>query len=543
MSNNKCAPVAVGEMTFVQAKLPPLEDGDYKVSVKQTIISPKVAENTFNADLIVSVKGPRFALSPADIHSVFPPAKHQGTFGSTIPNIVITRTTLPWERMLNPADSVNPKASTPPPPWVALLVFDKSDFPNPPPSNPSGSNNVVGKINGGSVADLFALNGLPQFPKAGKLPSGTLGPTIIAEGTPKRKLDLWESPSDQCNFIDLPVDLFTAIVPYCNTQCGTSPENPIDELSLLAHIRNINTDNKIIDGLTGDGCYAVVVGNRFPKNPTSGPTGIESTACLVSLEGFQGYLNATPSFAANTKYVRMAVLANWQFVNNGPDDIGDLMEELDVGMLNMTGNTPIVNTPPTVTEATASDFVEFAFNAGYAALNHQTRVGEHTVSWYRGPFSPFNIPLIGPNSENNYMNYTSSDQALRYNLKSGLFDISYAAAWQLGKLLALQNRYFASAVYNYKNSATKNANFLMNQMNLQNQFKTILNFPADKHDLMDHNLFTELTLDWLDKELLPQIAHKNKWETKKKVVAEKEIIIEEEKQVKPKPDKKNPNTK
>ena len=254
MSNNKCKTVGVGEMTFVQAKVPPMDDGDYLISLKQTIVNPTVTKNTFDASLTVTVKGPRFALNPTDIHSVFPPKKHQGTFGSALPNIVLTRTTLPWERMLSPADKAKP-----PPPWVALLVFDKSDFPSPAISNPPSSNNVVGKINGGTVADLFSTNGLPQYPNKGKLPTQTLGPSIIANGNPKRILDLWESPGDSCNFIDFPTELFTQIVPYYinNGNC--------DELSLLSHVRNINTENKVIDGLTGDGCYSVVVGNRFPK--------------------------------------------------------------------------------------------------------------------------------------------------------------------------------------------------------------------------------------------------------------------------------------
>jgi len=42
--------------------------------------------------------------------------------------------------------------------------------------------------------------------------------------------------------------------------------------------------------------------------------------------------------------------------------------------------------------------------------------------------------------------YFSADGALRYDNDQGLFDISYAAAWQLGRLLGLQSQPFAQAV-------------------------------------------------------------------------------------------------
>jgi hypothetical protein len=57
---------------------------------------------------------------------------------------------------------------------------------------------------------------------------------------------------------------------------------------------------------------------------------------------------------------------------------------------------------------------------------------------------PFNIageikiPVPGP------------DSVTRYNPDTGMFDVTYAAAWQLGRLLALQNSNFAETLYNWK---------------------------------------------------------------------------------------------
>ena len=44
------------------------------------------------------------------------------------------------------------------------------------------------------------------------------------------------------------------------------------------------------------------------------------------------------------------------------------------------------------------------------------------------------------------------DQLIAYDEQYGLFDVSYAAAWQLGQLLALQDQKFAISLFNWKRS-------------------------------------------------------------------------------------------
>ena len=69
-----------------------------------------------------SVAGPRFSLSPSDVYSVYPPNEKAGDFASTLPHVVFSRRTLPWERSVTKAgDDVSP--------WMALLVFSAADFP------------------------------------------------------------------------------------------------------------------------------------------------------------------------------------------------------------------------------------------------------------------------------------------------------------------------------------------------------------------------------------------------------------------------------
>ena len=49
-----------------------------------------------------------------------------------------------------------------------------------------------------------------------------------------------------------------------------------------------------------------------------------------------------------------------------------------------------------------------------------------------------------------YKDISCADAALRYDSTTGMLDASYAAAWQLGRLLALQDQAFAQALYRFR---------------------------------------------------------------------------------------------
>ena len=77
-----------------------------------------------------------------------------------------------------------------------------------------------------------------------------------------------------------------------------------------------------------------------------------------------------------------------------------------------------------------------------------TRLGNRTVSWYHGPFVPGSLSSSPPIS----FPIEAADKVLHYNSSIGMLDVSYAAAWELGRLLTLQNKPVAAALYNWKRS-------------------------------------------------------------------------------------------
>ncbi len=108
-------------------------------------------------------------------------------------------------------------------------------------------------------------------------------------------------------------------------------------------------------------------------------------------------------------------------------------------------------TQGTLDAATSQILVLNAFGQGYIPMNHEMRHTNTTVSWYRGRCTPLAI------GEEAFVSTSSADAANRYNPQTGLFDVSYGVAWQIGQLLALQNKNYANALFNWKksvNSAT-----------------------------------------------------------------------------------------
>jgi hypothetical protein len=95
---------------------------------------------------------------------------------------------------------------------------------------------------------------------------------------------------------------------------------------------------------------------------------------------------------------------------------------------------------------------------GYTALNHNTRLGEQAVSWYRGPLVPLDLEI-----EDSYAFRPAPDAAVRYSPLDGMMDVTYAAAFQLGRLLALQDRHFARALHTYRSGVNRQINRVMRE--------------------------------------------------------------------------------
>ena len=97
------------------------------------------------------------------------------------------------------------------------------------------------------------------------------------------------------------------------------------------------------------------------------------------------------------------------------------------------------------------------------------RTGGQTVSWYRGPLVPYPIPQ--PRIK---FPIASPDQATRFDPTTGMFDSSYAAAWTLGRQLALQNKTFSTALYDWKKGLAQQVVDAIENKILEERLKPLL---------------------------------------------------------------------
>ena len=388
------------DMAFLQYALPPLKSGKFTVTVTQKVSVLGQGE-TFEARQDFDVAGERYALGPADVDSVFPPAGNQGEFSNNLAHVVLTSPTLPWQRSPSPGDTT-PAAGKPVPTWLGVLLFDQND----PATTPQHV----------TIADLVTK-------------SNTFFPSRVPEDG--------ENLTDPVTVIDLPIALFNAIAPS------------LEDLNWTAHVRTVDPVAKAAgDGVPPAVDYSVVFGNRLPV------PGNTATAHLVSFEGFGPYLPAndgTPSAAipAGTTHVRVVTLRSWSFtVFNLKQTFAELL-----GHVNL--NPSALQLPYDTTKASgnsvADTTVQNAFGLGYTAMIHSLRDGSSTVSWYRGPLLPLAtpVPLAKPPSTTGTL-WADADTLLRYDPTNGMFDVSYSAAWELGRLLALHDGAFSTALYRWK---------------------------------------------------------------------------------------------
>jgi hypothetical protein len=456
VADGNLAPTS-GTIIFTEWRQPPLQAGAYELTVTQALshgqapaqgqtAAPDYINEQHKTVRRFTVRGERFSLDPTELLAVFPPNNNNGEYHNVLPHAVFYRRTLPWER--SPELGVDKES------WLAVLLFEEGEAP---------------KLQNVQVGDLMR-DPFPHSADAAATNS-TLGATTACYGdgfaalaaksgkSLRFELEQGEQLSDACQVIDVPVDLFARIAPS-----GA-------DLKWLAHVRAVSSEKKAGASPGDTQENSMVVGNRLPR-----PNG-KCIAHLVSLEGLSMFLpgddGRPAAITANGQTataVRLVSLASWSFTSVDPKETFDqYLEQLDLDAF----QRPAIPSPGSDAEKAVAN----AFRLGYTALKHQTRVGDTTVSWMRGPLLPLRDiaeTIVQPPAEDGSGVISAADQAMRFNPKTGMADVSYAAAWQLGRLLGLQSGIFSVGLYNWKRAAGHKTAQAVEHLNLMVKFSALL---------------------------------------------------------------------
>jgi hypothetical protein len=375
--------VAPGQMRLYDDVRPALPDGLYRLTASTTLSRPDFAVSSVDGYFLVD--GPRFALPASDVAGVYPPANAQGAFDDVLPQIVLGRRTLPWERELDPGQVIPPPVPNPQPlpatgvPWLGLLLF----------------------------ADDPARREVTVLPDPVPLSS------VVTDSAIRAQMGLGGAdPAVQAIEVDAP--LLRQLAPSK------------DEVRLLSHVRQVNVDDRELAAGDSDGWFAVVQANRLPT------PGLRHRACLVSLEQRSDVIFPAPPQPGQplppSAPKRLVLLYSWTFTAApSGGTFRELAGALNAGLLGLG-----------VPGVTAT---------GHRPMALHDRTGNDQRAEYRGPLvtTPAARDPLGP--------YHAADQALRVIPETGTEDISYAAAFELGRLLGAADGRLAQELMGWRREA------------------------------------------------------------------------------------------
>jgi len=427
--NDKIEP---GTLKLQNYAVPPLVAGTYNLFAEVALDGKDAAGNNAipagtkftNNNLQFTVAAPRFTLDPSLITSVYPAAGTKSGYHTSLPHIVFTRKTLPWERVID--------ATTGNAPWMSLLLLTEDEVRN---------NNIT--ITDIDVTQLKIGDNI-------RVPDITIQP--------------WETKDDKgvtvrAKVLEMPSSLFKNIIPA------------ITDLNNLTHNRQVDMSNKENTDSNPKGWFSSIIGNRLPQRgwEDAAKTFIKpftNFVYLVSLEG-HGKNIAEITGADGNKRIRLIMLYQWSFTECGAT-FKEVVEALfnDARPIRMIPKDIMFNATPQELQDFTKNVpagIQHALGYGYMPMNHERRTGGKSASWYRGPLVPVSIP----NPEQ--YSYSNADQALRFDKTTGMFDISYASAWQLGRLMALQTKGFSASVNNWKSAFKRERPLIVAKEILQQQ--------------------------------------------------------------------------
>lgn len=424
------SPPPPGSIQFFDGYFPALPAGEYNINVTHALSGPAGVTETFTLpQQPFTVQAPEFFIDTTIVQTFYPPAGGLDTYDQKLPFLVLSDPSLPWERSLIP-NSPPPNPASPEP-WMALVIFAEGEI-----LLPSNSNNPVNTC---TVTQLLAPDPTNQVLKP-QLPAGWVSADML---------------SATCQTITIPGAAFNAVMPST------------EDLPYLAHCRGINTITE------GEELLSVILCNRLAVTNASVVSAVPLRyyAHLVSLEGYGSYLqpngNPIPSNpSGGLMNVQLVSLFNWTFVTQ--PEAGQSFKALVTGLIQSETTTqgalslslPVtVILPPSVQERLTD---------GYAPLTFLTGAGDQTFAWYRGPFSavlPQALPKVGSQPVP-IVQATSAEELMIYLSEQGLFDLSYSAAWNIGRNLALSNAKFAQDLWSFRLSANSALAILTQNMSL-----------------------------------------------------------------------------
>lgn len=488
---------------------PVLPAGDYRFTTDQdlTATGPKgplgaAALPVEALQTHVRVTSPRFQLPPDQVLSTYPPANTEGAYGSRLPQVVIKRRTLPWERTVDPENETD--LDKPTTPWLALVVIAEGEAElilNQP---------VTECVTPGQV-----LPGVPDVAQGNYL---LVRRSVVDKVLPTQKdvpllahareVDIHDTemmmgdddgflsvvvanrlplPGRDAQGLEVPVTYLCALInlegQFDVLRRESPPQRTFSDYAVL-EINELVLDAADSDHLIMGTTKAAEIWKGAAINTVAnlgggGPhaAGMEVLATrkasvvkesqIVSAQLREGWATGTAA-ASDSVYDTMAkpfgrlkdssgifqlldpqyrfpVLLHWSFTSVGQVTFRGLMDHLDSGLLGTLPPAPAVPPDPADPLRTPGRTPGLlpleVVETGHVGIDQRTRRGDNVRAWYRGPLLPHPADTEAPR-----LPLAHTADQLRAVVPDRREDLSLAVAFEIGRLLALSTPAMVSAL-------------------------------------------------------------------------------------------------
>lgn len=420
---------------------PPPNDGPPKLA--GPIVGPAVTSGLTPAATFASA-GPKS--SPFILDVPIPSTPDAGAGSSTAPTPMA----------VNPEMSIGRTPYLMP--WIGLAVFSIDELTltpqqetalgiPPPTQQPPASNSDASKQVGSSTGHVSAPGAYPMS---------------VADYLTKVKSRInYESvySKDAPGLAALKASAETTSIIFPKKSTAASVFAPAIQYLHLAHVRETDVEGLPDAGTSPRALFSICISRRtgpvlYGSVPKPAP--ITQVVHLVSLEGVD--LTAMDTKNPDDR-IGMVSLYSWTYLAVPPNPVNfvDIMRNLGLtmqmlkppqGTLDALQTSVASQTTPDL--KTAAQQLHDRLNRGYTISRWRTAVGQESVAYTRGALTPLPtpwMPSVGgdwPGSSNTGKDYQILDSDL------GVMDVSYSSAWQLGKLLAISDKRFNSALLRFR---------------------------------------------------------------------------------------------
>lgn len=455
----------------------------------------------------VRITAPRYTMPPDQILSTFPPAGSRGAFGTRLPQIVLRRRTLPWER----SPDLDQDVTTTPTPWLALVLLAEgegqlqTDVDVKDTVTPGVSIGDDADVPKGTCAEIPASVVGKVFPTRDDLPmlchmrEVDLADTELALGDDDGYMAVVlgnRLPQPGVRYLACLVNLEgqydrLPVIPDAQLVLRYIPAGAVYDIG--AQLRATYGDQVSYDtaamGLLPQAGFSAARPQAAPS-AGAGPV-VESahgaaartgsawavtaaaaapqkadttaTAKMKLADGFSYPVRGSLVGQLADPVLRFPVLAYWSFTCDDGGDFQYLAERVQVRMLGhvVTGPetpdgddyAPGDSQPRITPEPPPTRPLPLVTPTGHVQLDHLSREGEPSPAWFRGPLAPAAVPRAEPPAPGEPPPMAHHADQLRRVTPDGQEDLGYAAAFETGRLLALSQPGVAGALARWRAQA------------------------------------------------------------------------------------------